>query len=93
MENLMSSRLFGEFLRSDEPGFKTRIEYLEWYEILRNNFDDFLKKPLEKWMLVPCDENGDVLEFPHREDYDMYDDTVFLLHIEKYQKAKERCYF
>lgn len=44
--------------------------------------------------VVPCDlvmGKVIVLEEPHRDDYDMYDDTVFLIDMEKYQQAKERC--
>lgn len=48
------------------------------------NYAQFLKQPLELWMFVPCDENGNVLEDPQ----------IFIdLRIEKYQQAKERCLF
>jgi len=46
-------------------------------------YADFLKQPLELWMFVPCDEDGDVLE-----EIKPYQDNYF-----KYQKAKERCLF
>jgi hypothetical protein len=49
------------------------------------NYANFLKKPLEKWMFVPCDENGNVLDEP--KEYNKW-------HMEEsYQQAKERCYF
>lgn len=56
----------------------------------------FLKQPLAINQFVPCklvDGEWVFLEEPHREDYDMYDDTVFLIHIQEYQQAKERCLF
>jgi len=46
----------------------------------------FLKQPLELWMFVPCDEDGNVLEKP-REFKNKF--STF----EKYQQAKERCLF
>jgi hypothetical protein len=42
----------------------------------------FLKQPLELWMFVPCDEDGNVLEEP-----ELYNEVC------EYQKAKERCFF
>lgn len=33
------------------------------------NYAKFLKRPLEIWMFVPCDENGNVLQEPKAEDY------------------------
>ena len=45
----------------------------------------FLKQPLELWMFVPCDENGDVLEEPICQEYALAN--------QKYQQAKERVLF
>ena len=56
-----------------------------------NSYALFLKKPLQVWMFVPCDEEGNVLELPKREpfqDGQKYDDLLL-----KYQIAKERCLF
>jgi len=50
------------------------------------NYAKFLKQPLELWMFVPCDEDGNVLEKP-REFKNKF--STF----EKYQQAKERCLF
>jgi len=33
------------------------------------NYANFLKQPLELWMFIPCDEDGNVLEEPDIEDY------------------------
>lgn len=65
----------------------------EYFADLICRYAKFLKLYLKLWMFVPCDEDGNVLEEPHREDYDMYDDTVFLIDMKKYQQAKERCLF
>lgn len=45
-------------------------------------YNNFLKQPLELRMLVPCDEEGNVLKIPA-----MYSSIGIQ---EKYQKAKER---
>lgn len=67
-----------------------------------NRYAKFLKQPLKLWMFVPCDENGNVLEYPDRENnkYDIYDrdycffnDGLFFNDLEQYQQAKERCLF
>jgi hypothetical protein len=47
------------------------------------NYAQFLKQPLELWMFVPCDENGNVLE----------DKTYFPIIDCEYQQAKEVCIF
>jgi len=56
-----------------------------------NPYSKFLKKPVEKWMFVPCDENGDVLEEPNEEFELSYWD--YSTKSSKYQQAKERCLF
>jgi len=54
------------------------------------NYAYFLKKPLELWMFVPCDEYGNVLE----EINDDYPNNIeYFEEIEQYNKAKERCLF
>ena len=46
----------------------------------------FLKQPLELWMFVPCDKEGNVLEaVPY------YTDGIEK--VNEYKKAKERCLF
>jgi len=101
MKNLMSSRAFGELLRSDAPGFKIRLDYLKWYETLRNNYDDFLKLKLELWMFVPCklvDGVWVVLEeplhifsdHPEKEKSVMYQSQLLTI---EYQQAKDRVIF
>lgn len=52
----------------------------------------FLKQPLELWMFVPCDEDGNVLEnkfYPSSMSFSN-DANIYR---EKYQQAKERCLF
>jgi len=61
------------------------------------NYAKFLKQANEKWMFVPCDEDGNVLETPS-------DDILYraqfhnlamheLMQYKQYKKAKERCLF
>ena len=66
-----------------------------WKEYTNNtiNYAKFLKQPLELWMFVPCDDNGNVLEEKSifnttDEEYIFYSDDF-----DKYQQAKERCLF
>ena len=61
---LTSNTLFGKYCKSKEKEFKTRLEYLEWYEKTRNNFDEFLEQPLKLENFIVCDEEGNVLEEP-----------------------------
>lgn len=50
-------------------------------------YANFLKQPLELWMFVPCDDNGNVLE--------QCDDICSCEcdKIKAFRKAKERCLF
>lgn len=50
------------------------------------SYANFLKQPLELWMFVPYDENGNILDIPNHLNYD-------LDYIKKYKKEKERCLF
>lgn len=43
----------------------------------------FGKQPLELWMFVPCDEDGNVLEEPLHDDFYYWE----------YKKGEERCLF
>lgn len=102
INKLMSSRLFGELIRGEEPGFKVRLEYLNWYERLRNNFDDFLKQKLELWMFVPCKlvedvwvvlDHPDVKEQFYRDHYDGGWWNDFVNYKKEYQEAKSKILF
>ena len=55
------------------------------------NYDKFLKQPLELWMFIACDEDGNVLEEPLH--IELYEGDAYDLDHEKYQQAKERCLF
>ena len=91
---LISSTLFGKYCKSKEKEFSRRINYLDWYERVRNNFDNFLEQQLKLEMFVPCDEDGDILEEP--EDYEQrlpnmmteYNDEIY-----RYEQAKEKVLF
>ena len=91
---LTSNTLFGKYCKSKEKEFKTRLEYLEWYEKTRNNFDEFLEQPLKLERFIPCDDEGDVLEVPTN--YEMrllnmmteYNDEVYT-----YYQAKVKVLF
>ena len=94
---LTSNTLFGKYCKSKEKEFKTRLEYLEWYEKTRNNFDEFLEQPLKLEMFVPCDENGNVLEEPQmrpeRNSFDEEDMDYDAQELYDYIKAKEKVLF
>ena len=91
---LISNTLFGKYCKSKEKEFKTRLEYLEWYEKTRNNFDEFLEQPLKLENFIVCDEEGDILEEPT--DYEKrllnmmteYNDEVYT-----YYQAKAKVLF
>ena len=91
---LISNTLFGKYCKSKEKEFSRRIDYLDWYEKTRNNFDNFLEQPLKLGMFVPCDEEGDILEVPTN--YEMrllnmtteYNDEVYT-----YYQAKAKVLF
>ena len=65
---ILSSISFGEYCKSNESKFKTRLEYLDWYEKTRNKFDAFLKQPLKLEMFIPCDNEGNVIKPPTEKD-------------------------
>ena len=57
-----------------------------------HNYAKFLKQPLELWMFVPCDDDGNVLKFDYPQNKAFVD--VAQIEFEKqYQQAKERCLF
>ena len=62
-----------------------------------SNYANFLKQPLELWMFLPCDEEGNVLEEPLQEHYTDCNDEQnakdWLYNLEKYQQAKKICLF
>lgn len=64
--------------------------------ILNMQYADFLKQPNEKWMFVPYDENGNVLEEPKlfkSGDCEEQNKTITDIRFKQYQQAKERCLF
>lgn len=82
---------------------------LEQRKIHEGDFEDlsdlyfryakFLKQPLELWMFVPCDEDGNVLDEPtEKDEFRYYNGIEYYPHqkkeyLQKYQKAKDRCLF
>ena len=62
------------------------------------NYANFLRKSLELWMFVPCDEHGKVLVEPERwNDYlefpESFDGNKEWSEFYAYEQAKERCLF
>ena len=62
------------------------------------NYAQFLKQPLELWMFVPCDEDGNVLEHPKNYHKNIVIDELKRIDnynnlIKEYEQAKERCLF
>ena len=89
---LISNTNYGILCKSKESEFKTRLEYLDWYEKTRSKFDLFVKQPLELWMFIPCDEKGNVLHFPEFESWKGTDDEHNEAMV-KYYEAKDRVLF
>lgn len=62
-----------------------------------NTYASFLKQPLKLGMFVPCDEDGNVLEEPKKENYltesGLYQTDCHTKAIKRYQKAKEKVLF
>ena len=78
MKNLISMTDF--VLEQDEK----RVGMRDYCNLIVN-YANFLKKPLELWMFIPCDKDGNVLEEP--DEFSSYYDDI------KYQETKERCLF
>ena len=86
MSKLISNTSFGQLCKSKEKEFKTRLEYLDWYERKRDSYDDFLKQPLTLGMFIPCDEKGQPLSIHKGEEIDSSYPIEFI-------QAKERVIF
>ncbi len=93
MMNLTSSKDFGKLLKD-----KSDSEYRR----LRENFDNFLEKPLKLGYFIPCDENDVPLEEPinfevwerlHFNNGKTEKGTIGFKEHEKYQEAKQRVLF
>lgn len=92
---LISNTSFGEFCKSKEKEFPTRNVYLDWYEEIRTNYDSFLKQSLNLGMLVPCDQDGNVLKMPNPNNF-ILDEVINGKYKElkdNYINAKERVLF
>ena len=63
------------------------IDFIQGLQKLERiyKYANFLKQPLQLWMFVPCDEDGNVLEKPICQEYALAN--------KKYQQAKGRCLF
>jgi len=89
MKNLISNTAFGKIVESKLT--LGEIDFKEYF-ILRCNFDKFLKQPLELWMFVPCDEDGNILS----EKYSAKEDTEnksFTKLSNEYKQAKDNVLF
>ena len=61
------------------------------YIVKIRDYANLLKQPLELWMFVPCDEDGNVLELPTKENsLNTIDHESKMM---DYQQAKEACIF
>lgn len=81
---LISNTFFGKQLTEK---YLNGFNNLTYYQRIRSYYDNFLSQPLELWMFVPCDENGNVLEKPTAGMFGY--DYVY----NNYNKAKERVLF
>ena len=91
---LISSTLFGKYCKSKEKEFSRRIDYLYWYERVRNNFDGFSEQPLKLEMFVPCDDGGNILEEPiFHEPNNENEIGNYQILIDEYNEAKAKVLF
>ena len=94
---LISNTLFGKYCKSKEKEFKTRLEYLEWYEKTRNNFDEFLEQPLKLERFIPCDDDEEILKPQYIAGKEViYNELVeeFVMDkVKEYNEAKENVLF
>lgn len=65
----------------------------ELYQIYE--YANFLKQKPELWMLVPCDDEGNVLEMPIKDfsESEADPELIYQNELKEYQKAKERVLF
>ena len=90
----MSSKDFGKLLSE---------KYDSEYRRLRENFDNFLEKPLKLGYFIPCDENDEPFGEPTNFNHDFEDEfnsvdrnsTCYAWYndCKKYQEAKQRVLF
>ena len=94
---LISNTLFGKYCKSKEKEFSRRIDYLDWYEKTRNNFDNFLEQPLKLEMFVPCDNDEEILKPQYIAGKEViYNELVeeFIMDkVKEYNEAKEKVLF
>ena len=94
---LISNTLFGKYCKSKEKEFSRRIDYLDWHEKTRNNFDNFLEQPLKLEMFVPCDNDEEILKPQYIAGKEViYNELVeeFIMDkVKEYNDAKEKVLF
>lgn len=61
------------------------------FKVVVKNYATFLKKPLKLEMFVPCDENGNILEYPTN--ISISDSFKFEKALSEYLEAKEKVLF
>jgi len=76
---------------------QTLTEYSDSdYRRIRNNYDAMFKSPLELWMFVPIDEEGEIVTEPKEADFTDntgFVNNAFFIEMNDYQAAKSRCLF
>ena len=82
--NLTSSKDFGKLLKD-----KSDSEYRR----LRENFDNFLEKPLKLGYFIPCDENDVPISENYIASVDDKKNMTFAQLSNEYQEAKQRVLF
>ena len=61
-------------------------------------YKDFLKLILRLWMFIPCNDKGEPLEEPIKENYrdivtNKFDEYGYAVDLEEYKYAKDKCWF
>ena len=76
-------------LEQNEIHYTIQSEEQAFYIIV--NYANFLKQPLELWMFVPCDDNGNVIDVNNR--YETENDHLNIELDNSFIQAKERVLF
>ena len=86
-----------DFVLEQKETYTLDYPQIMWYqyEITKlnkiRNYANLLKQPLELWMFVPCDDNGNIKKEPLKRDYNTV--NINNSYFKEYQQAKERCLF
>ena len=86
-----------------EQWYPENLEKEEFEDVYTkiHNYAKFLKQPLELWMFMPFDKDGNIVQSPFKDNFTLVDGkwmnkgswNQYTRELEEYQQAKERCLF